>query len=183
MNRIEVGGYTNIQDGAIITTDDKPTVHGFQSNVVIGSYVTIGHGAKLHACRIGNRSIIGMKAVVLEGAVVEENSIVAAGSVVPPNRRIPAGELWAGNPARFVRKLDPVEIERFETEAVSYHTLSEQHALQFTTVGMEYKEVENIIKEIEKRAPVTDERPMHWNVWDEMGKAGKSPFPQGKHRL
>lgn len=124
-----------------------------------------------------------MGAVVLEGAVIENDCVIAAGAVVPPNRRIPAGEMWAGNPARFVRKLAMVELEPLETDAISYHDLAIQHDMQFTSVGMAYKEVEKLVREIEERAPVSDERPIYWNVWDEMGKSGKSVFPTGRQEI
>lgn len=182
-NTINIGAYTNIQDGAVITTDDKPTLNGFNSEVTIGNYVTVGHGAKLHACKVGDRCIIGMGATVLEGAIVEHDSIVASGSVVAPNRRIPSGELWAGNPARFVRKLSKAEMEPLARDAKGYHDLAMLHDVEFTAVGMHhYKEVEQLAQSIEQRAPPTDDRPMYWNTWDKMGLYGKSPFPNGKDR-
>jgi carbonic anhydrase/acetyltransferase-like protein (isoleucine patch superfamily) len=89
LNKIEIGHGTNIQDGCVITTDDKTTIGGFNSEVTIGNFTQIGHGARLHACKIGNECIIGMGATILEGAVVEDYAVVGAGTIVPPGRVIP----------------------------------------------------------------------------------------------
>jgi carbonic anhydrase/acetyltransferase-like protein (isoleucine patch superfamily) len=64
----------------------------------------------LRSCRIGDNVIVGAKCSLMEGAFVEDNSILAPGSVLPPARRVPSGELWAGNPAKFVRKLTKDEV-------------------------------------------------------------------------
>lgn len=64
----------------------------------------------LRACRIEPKVLIGARSVVCEGAIIESESILAPCSVLPPARRIPSGELWAGNPARFVRKLTGNEV-------------------------------------------------------------------------
>ncbi|EFC38210.1 predicted protein [Naegleria gruberi] len=170
-NSIEIGGYTNIQDGVVITTDDKPNFGGFDSNVVIGGHTTIGHGVKLHACRIGNECVIGMNATILEGAVIEDNVVIAAGSLVPPGRRIPHGEMWAGSPAKFVRKLGHHEEEQVKTDAEAYVNLAEAHSLEFTSFGKAYKEVDVIADKLEQINPESvDGRPVHWQVWHEQSK-------------
>jgi gamma-carbonic anhydrase len=94
LNTIKIGTGTNIQDGTVITTDDKVTIGGFNSEVIIGNYTTIGHGVRLHACQIGNECIIGMGATILEGAIVEDGAVVGAGSIVPPGRVIPKMEVF-----------------------------------------------------------------------------------------
>lgn len=171
-NSIEVGGYTNIQDGVVITTDDKPNLGGFDSNVVIGGYTTIGHGAKIHACRIGSECVIGMNATILEGAIIEDNVVLAAGSLVPPGRRIPHGEMWAGSPAKFVRKLGHHEEEQVKTDAENYVTLAESHSSEYTTVGNAYKQVDMMADKLEESNPEKkDDRPVHWGVWHTMSKS------------
>ena len=90
---ISVGAGSNIQDGAIVHSNRGGPP------VVIGERVTVGHGARLHGCRIESDALIGVGATVLDGAVVESGAIVAAGTLVPPNKRVTAGELWAGVPA------------------------------------------------------------------------------------
>lgn len=94
---------------------------GLNASTIIGDNVLIEPYAVLRSCRVEPVSIIGARSVVCEGAVVESESILAPGSVVPPARRIPSGELWAGNPARFVRKLTAAEV-RTEGATRKKHT-------------------------------------------------------------
>ena len=76
INYIEIGNFSNLQDGVIgHLSDEKP--------LIVGNYVTVGHGAIIHACTIEDECLIGMNATVLDGAVVGKQSIVAAGTVVP----------------------------------------------------------------------------------------------------
>jgi carbonic anhydrase/acetyltransferase-like protein (isoleucine patch superfamily) len=86
---------------------------GLPAETKIGSYVTIGHGAMLQSCIVEDNCLIGMNAVVQEGSVIESNSMVAAGAVVLPETHIPQGQLWAGNPAKYVRDVTEAEIEQF----------------------------------------------------------------------
>ena len=96
---IRVGADTNLQDGTVVhvSTSKPPTV--------IGARVTVGHMALIHACRLEDASFVGMKACVSDGAVVESGAMVAMGALVTPGKRVPAGELWGGNPARAMRPL------------------------------------------------------------------------------
>lgn len=97
LNEIRVGENTNIQDGTIIHVDSR------NYGTYIGSCVTIGHMALIHACTIEDGAMIGMQSTVMDGAVVEAGALVAAGALVPPGKRIPAGQLWAGSPAKYRR--------------------------------------------------------------------------------
>jgi carbonic anhydrase/acetyltransferase-like protein (isoleucine patch superfamily) len=111
VNRIEIGARTNIQDGCVLhVVHDRPSLPGGLP-LVIGEDVTVGHKAMLHAARIGNRCLIGMAAVVLDGAVIEDEVIVAAGSVVPPGKRLVSHGLYLGNPAKRARDLTGAEID------------------------------------------------------------------------
>ncbi len=120
VNFIEIGARSNVQDGSILhvarPTPDNP--HGYPLR--IGDDVTIGHGAILHACTIGNRTLIGMGSTVLDGAVLEEDLLLAAGSLVPPGKRLTAGQLWRGSPATAIRQLKPTEIEWLHESAKHY---------------------------------------------------------------
>ncbi len=110
---IVIGEDTNIQDNCVIHVEaDKPTI--------IGSRVTVGHGAILHACRVGDESLVGMGAIILDGAVVGSNCLVAAGSVVPPRQTFPDGWLILGSPAKAVRELSPEEKENIRASARRY---------------------------------------------------------------
>jgi len=112
-NRITVGAGTNIQDGTIVHVnhdengDYRETGGG--DPTWIGSNITIGHQALLHACRLEDGCFVGMRAVVMDGAVVESGAMVAAGALVTPRKRVLAGQLWAGSPAKYLRDLTPEE--------------------------------------------------------------------------
>ena len=102
INRIVVGHHTNIQDNAILhLADEFPCV--------LGNYVTVGHSAIVHACRIGDEVLVGMGAIVLDGAVVGRQSLIGAKALVTQGMRIPPGSLVLGAPAKVVRKLTPKE--------------------------------------------------------------------------
>jgi carbonic anhydrase/acetyltransferase-like protein (isoleucine patch superfamily) len=130
VNRIDIGARTNIQDGSVLhVVHDGPTVPGGLP-LIIGDDVTVGHKAMLHAAHIGNRCLIGMAAVILDGAVVEDEVIVAAGSVVPPGKRLTSHGLYLGNPAKRARELTREEIERFLLSALHYVKIKENHLLE-----------------------------------------------------
>ena len=97
LNEIRVGENTNIQDGTIVHVDSRS--HG----TYIGSRVTIGHLALIHACTIEDDAMIGMQATVMDGAVIESGALVAACALVPPGKRVLKGQLWAGSPASYMR--------------------------------------------------------------------------------
>ncbi len=101
-NSIKIGKYTNIQDGAIIHVDAE-----YPTN--IGDYVTIGHGAKLHGCTVGDNALIGIGAIILDGAEIGKGAMVAAGCLVPPNKKIPENVLVVGNPCKIIRDVTEEE--------------------------------------------------------------------------
>jgi carbonic anhydrase/acetyltransferase-like protein (isoleucine patch superfamily) len=82
--------------------------------------VTIGHGAVIHACRLEHKSFVGMGATVMDATVVQTHAMVAAGAMVPYRKTIASGEIWAGNPASFFRKLSDEEIQYIQTSAQHY---------------------------------------------------------------
>jgi len=121
---IRIGEKTNIQDGTIIhvTRNTGPTT--------IGSGITIGHAALLHACTLEDGCFVGMRATIMDGAVVERGAMVAAGALVTPGKRIPKGQLWAGNPARYFRDLTDQEIAYIAVSAENYYKhIAEYQAL------------------------------------------------------
>ncbi len=102
INRIVVGHHTNIQDNAVLhLADDYPCL--------VGSYVTVGHSAIVHACTVGDECLIGMGAVVLDGAVVGAQCLIGARALVTQRMQIPAGSLVMGSPAKIVRALTAEE--------------------------------------------------------------------------
>ncbi len=114
VNVVTIGERTNIQDGCILHVDHA------KYPLAIGSDVTVGHGAVLHACTVSDECLIGMGAIVLDGAVVGKNALVAAGSLVKMRDVIPEGVLVAGSPARVVRALTPGEIATIRQSALNY---------------------------------------------------------------
>lgn len=110
---IEFGEASNVQEAAVLHTDP-----GFPLR--IGAGVTIGHQAMLHGCSVGDGSLIGIQAVVLNGASIGRDCLVGAGSLVPEGKSYPDGSLILGTPARVVRALRPEEIEGLRRAADVY---------------------------------------------------------------
>ncbi|MFC6444044.1 gamma carbonic anhydrase family protein [Shinella zoogloeoides] len=110
---IIVGARSNIQEGTVVHTDPgKP--------VIIGEGCTIGHGAIIHGCTIGNNSLIGMGATVLNGAVIGNNCLVGANALVTEGKVFPDNSLIVGAPAKAIRTLDAEAIEGLKKSAESY---------------------------------------------------------------
>jgi len=113
INRIVVGHHTNIQDNAVLhLADEFPCL--------VGNYVTIGHSAIVHACKLGDEVLVGMGAVILDGAVVGKQSLIGAKTVVTPGMKIPPGSFVLGTPAKVVRKLTPKERNGLKCWAEKY---------------------------------------------------------------
>lgn len=123
---VSIGKGSNVQDGSTIATA-RTGVSQFELPVVIGENVTIGHAATLRSCQIDDLALIGMGACVLEGARVEHSAMVAAGAVVLPGTVVPSGQLWGGNPARFLRDLKPEESAFLPTSASMYVQTAASH--------------------------------------------------------
>ena len=95
--------------------------------LVVGQYVTVGHGAVIHACEIGDECLIGMNSTVLDGAKIGKQSIVAAGSLVPAGMEVPAGSLVAGVPAKIKKQLAEEERGGLKKWAVKYLAVAKAH--------------------------------------------------------
>lgn len=129
VNEIRIGENTNVQDGVIIHVA-KNNASGISLPTVIGSNVTIGHGATVHAATIEDGSLVGMGATVLDGSKVEKGSILAAGAVLTPKKVVPTGQVWAGNPAKFLRDLDEDEASFILQSANNYAALAAVHSAE-----------------------------------------------------
>ncbi len=110
---ITVGEGSNVQDGCALHTD-------LGAPLTIGSHCTIGHKAILHGCTIGENSLIGMGAVVLNHAVIGKNCLVGASALIPEGKVIPDNSLVVGAPGKVVRLLDEAEVARLRGSAESY---------------------------------------------------------------
>ena len=140
-NDVHIGAYTSVGTGAVIQS--TPAADGHPATMRVGDHVTIGPGAVLQGCTIENDVAIGAGAVVMEGALVEAGAIVSAGAVVHPDQRVPAGQVWSGNPARFERALTPEEVASTEGNAESHATMAKEHAEMFTEVGTGYRKLDD----------------------------------------
>jgi|TARA_R100001143_G_scaffold57945_1_gene55452 carbonic anhydrase/acetyltransferase-like protein (isoleucine patch superfamily) len=127
MHRIVIGARTSVQDNAVlhITHDSAFNPGGFP--LTLGEDVTVGHQAMLHGCTIGDRVMIGMQTMIMDGAVVESDVMLAAGSLVSPGKRLASGWLYQGRPARPVRELTAKEIEFLPYVAGNYVKLKDQY--------------------------------------------------------
>lgn len=129
VNSIKIGSGTNIQDNSLVHVA-KSNINGKVLPAIIGDNVTVGHGAVLHGCTVEDEAFVGMGATLLDGVVVEKNGMVAAGSLVRQYTKIPCGEVWAGNPAQFLRRLTEEEIAFISQSAANYKNLAKVHATE-----------------------------------------------------
>ena len=127
VNHIRIGARCNIQDGSILHVTHESTWMPEGIPLQLGDDITVGHGAILHACRVGDRCLVGMGAIVMDGAILECDSMIAAGAVVTPGTRVPSGTLWKGNPARQSRVLKETEIRNLEYSARHYVRLKDRY--------------------------------------------------------
>ncbi|XP_008672301.1 gamma carbonic anhydrase 1 mitochondrial isoform X2 [Zea mays] len=128
-NIIQIGSGTNIQDNSLIHVA-KSNLSGKVFPTTIGNNVTVGHSAVLQGCTVEDEAFVGIGATLLDGVVVEKHGMVAAGALVRQNTRIPCGEVWGGNPAKFLRKLTDDEISFIAESAANYSNLSKVHAAE-----------------------------------------------------
>ena len=117
---ITVGARSNVQDGSVLHTD-----MGFP--LTLGDDVTIGHQCMLHGCTVGDGSLIGIQAVVLNGARIGRHCLVGAGAIVTEGKEFPDNSLIFGSPARLVRVLSPDQVERLQQSAAFYVENAQRH--------------------------------------------------------
>ncbi len=120
LNGITVGEMTNLQD-LVVGHVEK------ELPLVIGAYVTVGHGAILHACTVGDAALIGMGAIVLNGATVGEGAVLGAGSILPPGKTVPPRAMALGSPARVIRQLSEDEVAHNRKWAEGYADLAAKY--------------------------------------------------------
>lgn len=120
VNHIVVGQCSNIQDFVMCHVSHKTQSKPQGSPLVIGDYVTIGHSAILHGCRIGDECLVGMGSILMDDAVVESRVMIGAGSLVPPGKRLESGWLYVGRPVEKVRPLTDAEIAYLRYSAEHY---------------------------------------------------------------
>ena len=110
---ITIGARTNVQENSVLHTDS-----GFPLN--IGANVTIGHGAIVHGGTIGDNSLIGMGATILNNAVIGRNCLIGAGALVTEGKEIPDNSMVLGSPGKVVKELGPEWADRLKASALGY---------------------------------------------------------------
>ena len=129
--KIRIGDDTNIQDNTVIHVTRANHAQNKTSDAggptIIGKGVTIGHSAIIHACVIEDYAFIGMGSIVMDLAKVESYAMLAAGAVLTPGRVVKSGQIWAGNPAKYLRDLTKVERDYIKTSAENYIELMQEY--------------------------------------------------------
>jgi len=127
VNKIRIGARSNIQDGSVlhVTRKSEKNPDGFP--LIIGEDVTVGHKCMLHGCQLGNRILVGMGAIVMDGVVVEDDVFIGAGTLVPLNKRLESGYLYVGNPMQKKRPLNDTEMAFLKQSAVNYVVLKNEY--------------------------------------------------------
>ncbi|MBX3185473.1 MAG: gamma carbonic anhydrase family protein [Labilithrix sp.] len=118
---IRIGARTNIQDNAVVH------VTGGKASTTIGDDVTVGHLALVHGCTIGDRCLIGMGSIVLDGARIDDDCFIAAGSLVPPRMHVPARSVVMGRPGKVVREVTEADLVQIREAAALYVGYAREH--------------------------------------------------------
>jgi carbonic anhydrase/acetyltransferase-like protein (isoleucine patch superfamily) len=111
--QITIGPESNVQDGSVMHTDTGILL-------TLGRGVTVGHQAMLHGCEVGDYTLIGMRATVLNRARIGRYCLIGAGALITEGKEIPDGTVWMGSPAKLVRQVTDVERQVLEASAAHY---------------------------------------------------------------
>jgi len=130
VNTISIGARTNIQDGTVLHVTRKSAGNPEGNLLCIGEDVTVGHKCMLHGCVLGNRILVGMGAIIMDGAIVESDVFIGAGSLVPPNKVLKSGYLYVGNPVKQARLLKESESAFLKQSAINYVELKNEYLEQ-----------------------------------------------------
>jgi carbonic anhydrase/acetyltransferase-like protein (isoleucine patch superfamily) len=127
VNYIKIGARTNIQDGSVLHVSRTSEANPKGFPLVIGSDVTVGHKCMLHGCTLGDRILVGMGAIIMDGVIVEDDVFIGAGTLVPPNKTLKSGFLYKGNPAQQARPLKESEVTFLKQSALNYIKLKDEY--------------------------------------------------------
>ena len=119
--RIAIGENSNVQDNAVLHT-------GPGLDATVGRGTSVGHGAVVHGCTVGDGCLIGMHATILNGAVIGDGCLIAAGALVPENMQVPAGSLVIGVPGKVVRPVSAAQAAAIKANEEEYLELARAHA-------------------------------------------------------
>ena len=149
IGKVILGENVSIWPGAVLRGDNEPLAIGAGSNVQdnavlhadpgfplkIGANVTVGHQAMLHGCTIGDGSLVGIQAVVMNGAVIGKDCIVGAGALVTEGKSYGDRKLIVGAPAKVIRELSDEEIEKTHRAAAGYVRRQELYKAKLKRIG------------------------------------------------
>ena len=130
MHRIRIGERSSIQDGSVLHITHAGPFNPDGYPLIIGDEVTVGHNVTLHGCTLGNRILVGMGSIIMDGAVVQDEVVIGAGSLVPPGKVLESGFLYVGSPVKQARPLTDKERNFFSYSAGNYVRLKDQHLLE-----------------------------------------------------
>jgi carbonic anhydrase/acetyltransferase-like protein (isoleucine patch superfamily) len=127
VNYIKIGARTNIQDGSVLHVSRVSESLPKGYCLIIGQDVTVGHKCMLHGCILGDRILVGMGAIIMDGAIVEDDVFIGAGSLVPPNKTLTSGYLYVGSPVKQARPLTDAERAFLKISANNYVRLKNEY--------------------------------------------------------
>lgn len=127
VNSMKIGSNTNVQDGTILHVTRKSPSKPDGFPLIIGDDVTVGHHCMLHGCELGNRILVGMGAIIMDGAKIEDDVFIGAGALVPPNKILESGYLYVGQPCKKARLLNEAELAFLKQSADNYVKLKDDY--------------------------------------------------------
>lgn len=125
---IRIGRNSNVQDASVLHADEGVPL-------TLGENVSVGHKVMLHGCTVGDGSLIGIGAVVLNHAKIGKNCLVGAGALVTEGKEFPDGSMILGSPAKAVKQLSPEQIEGLKRIAKHYVENAERYRKGFKKIG------------------------------------------------
>lgn len=135
VNYITIGDRTNVQDGSVLHVTRKSQNNPSGNPLIIGNDVTIGHLCMLHGCILGDRILVGMGAIIMDGAVVQDDVFIGAGTLVPPNKTLESGFLYVGNPMKKARPLKDSERAFLKQSAINYTELKDDFLAEVNKIS------------------------------------------------
>ena len=130
MHSIRIGERSSIQDGSVLHITHAGQFNPDGYPLIIGDDVTVGHKVTLHGCSLGNRILVGMGSIIMDGAVVQDEVVIGAGALVPPGKVLESGFLYVGSPVKQARPLTDKERNFFSYSAANDVRLKDQHLLE-----------------------------------------------------
>ncbi len=126
IHRIAVGARSNVQDGTVIHVEGpRPETDGCPT--IIGEDCVIGHMAIVHGATVEDGGFVGMGAVAMDDSRIGAGAMLGAGALLAPGKRIPAGEIWVGRPAKFLRAQDESQIAKIRLQTERYCRIAQRH--------------------------------------------------------